>query len=83
MNITFPGPFTVFAPTNDAFGAVDPSTLNSILNDIILLKNVLTYHVVPSALVSSSIQNELTPRSLAGENLRINVYGSGNEAVSN
>uniref|UniRef100_A0A0P5HBI0 Fasciclin domain-containing protein n=2 Tax=Daphnia magna TaxID=35525 RepID=A0A0P5HBI0_9CRUS len=74
------GPFTVFAPTNDAFGAVDPSTLNSILNDVEILKNVLTYHVVASALVSSSIENELTPRSLAGENLRINVYGSGNEA---
>ena len=75
------GPFTVFAPTNDAFGAVDPSTFTALLKDANLLKRVLTYHVVASALLPSSIKNELVTRSLAGESLRVNVYGSGANAV--
>lgn len=76
------GPFTVFAPTNDAFAEVDGATLKSLLDDISLLKNVLTYHVVASALPPSSITNELTPASLAGESLRVNVYGTGADEVS-
>lgn len=76
------GPFTVFAPTNDAFAEVDGATLKSILDDTSLLKNVLTYHVVASALPPSSITNELTPASLAGESLRVNVYGTGADEVS-
>ena len=81
-NVNFStGPFTVFAPTNDAFGAVDPSTFTALLKDANLLKRVLTYHVVASALLPSSIKNELVTRSLAGESLRVNVYGSGANVV--
>lgn len=75
------GPFTVFAPTNDAFAAVDEFKLKSILDDVALLKNVLSYHVVASSLPQSSIKNELTPVSLAGESLRVNVYKSGADEV--
>lgn len=56
------GPFTVFAPTIDVSAAVNPATLNSILVDIDLLKNVLTYHVVASSLSADVIKNELTYR---------------------
>ncbi len=77
----FSGPFTVFAPTNDAFGAVDPATLDALLKDVNLLKRVLTYHVVASALPPASIKNELVTRTLAGESLRINVYGAGAKTV--
>lgn len=76
-----PGPFTVFAPTNNAFANVDPATLNTILGDINLLKKVLSYHVVTSSIPSTAVQNELTPRTLAGESLRINVYGSGGDTT--
>lgn len=44
-----PGPFTVFAPTNDAFGRLAPGTLDNLLkpeNKALLVK-ALTYHVVP------------------------------------
>ncbi len=41
------GPFTVFAPTNDAFDAVDPDVLAAVLADKDLLTSVLTYHVIP------------------------------------
>ena len=70
------GPFTVFAPTNEAFGKVDPATLDALGKDINLLKKVLTYHVVGSAINPSDVKNELTPKTLEGDNLRINVYGN-------
>ncbi|MCO4822840.1 MAG: fasciclin domain-containing protein, partial [Flavobacteriaceae bacterium] len=42
------GPFTVFAPTNDAFAKIDSKTLNSLLEEKNkkALANILTYHVV-------------------------------------
>lgn len=71
----------MFAPTNIAFGNVDPATLNNILGDINLLKKVLSYHVVSSSIPSAAVQNELTARTLAGESLRINVYGPDGDKV--
>lgn len=40
------GPFTIFAPTNDAFAAIDPATLEMVLADTELLTTILTYHVI-------------------------------------
>lgn len=40
------GPFTIFAPTNDAFAAIPEEDLNAILADQELLTSILTYHVV-------------------------------------
>lgn len=72
-----PGPFTVFAPINNAFTTVDPSILNAILSDITVLRKVIAYHVVESTLPAALFKNELTPLSASGENLRVNVYDSG------
>lgn len=43
------GPFTVFAPTNDAFAKVDPAVLNYLLANPTELTKVLLYHVAPGA----------------------------------
>ncbi|MBW4592446.1 MAG: fasciclin domain-containing protein [Brasilonema angustatum HA4187-MV1] len=40
-----PGPYTVFAPTDEAFNKLPPGTLDSLLQDIHKLKNILMYHV--------------------------------------
>src|SRR5262249_26696825 len=40
------GPFTIFAPTNDAFAALPPDQLQAVLADKDLLTKILTYHVV-------------------------------------
>jgi transforming growth factor-beta-induced protein len=40
------GPFTIFAPTNDAFAAIPEADLSAILADTELLTSILTYHVV-------------------------------------
>ena len=51
------GPFTVFAPTNAAFGKIDKATLGSLLQpeNKAALANILTYHVVPSKLMASDV----------------------------
>ena len=51
------GPFTVFAPTNDAFAKIDSKTLNSLLEEKNqkVLSNILTYHVISGKLDSSHV----------------------------
>ncbi|NER15992.1 fasciclin domain-containing protein [Spongiivirga citrea] len=51
------GPFTVFAPTNDAFGKIDSKTLNSLLEpkNKSTLAGILTYHVVSGKLMASDV----------------------------
>ena len=51
------GPFTVFAPTNAAFGKIDKNTLGTLLKpeNKKALANILTYHVVPSKLMASDV----------------------------
>ena len=51
------GPFTVFAPTDAAFKAVPAATMEALAKDKARLKAVLTYHVVPGALVSADLKN--------------------------
>jgi uncharacterized surface protein with fasciclin (FAS1) repeats len=48
------GPFTIFAPTNDAFGALPEEDLNAVLADKDLLTSVLTYHVIAGEKLSST-----------------------------
>ncbi len=47
------GPYTVFAPTNDAFKAVPAKTLEDLGKDPARLKDVLTYHVLPAKVTAS------------------------------
>jgi uncharacterized surface protein with fasciclin (FAS1) repeats len=47
------GPFTVFAPTNDAFAAIPADQLDAVLADVDLLTSVLTYHVIAGDQLSS------------------------------
>ena len=51
------GPFTVFAPTNDAFAKIDSKTLSSLLEaeNQKALSNILTYHVVSGKLTASDV----------------------------
>ena len=51
------GPYTVFAPTNAAFGKIDEGTLNSLLEpkNKETLTSILTYHVVPSKLMANDV----------------------------
>ena len=51
------GPFTVFAPTNDAFKAVPAKTMDDLAQNPQKLKDVLTYHVVAGKTMSADVKN--------------------------
>ena len=57
------GPFTVFAPTDDAFAAVPKETLDALLADPKgALTDVLTYHVVPGKVMSTDLSDGMRSR---------------------
>ena len=51
-----PGPFTVFAPTDEAFAKVPKATLDALLADKAKLTAVLTYHVVPGKVMAKDVK---------------------------
>ena len=54
-----PGPFTVFAPTNEAFAKLPKAAVSKVTSDDALLKKVLTYHVVAGRLTTADIENKI------------------------
>ena len=52
-----PGPFTVFAPSDEAFKAASAKTLAELGTDKALLKSVLSYHVLPGKLMAADVKN--------------------------
>ena len=60
------GPYTVFAPTDDAFAALPEGTLEGLLADKEALREVLLYHVVPGAVTSDQVVT-LTSADTAAE----------------
>jgi uncharacterized surface protein with fasciclin (FAS1) repeats len=50
------GPFTVFAPTDEAFAKLPAGTLDSLLQDKAALTKVLTYHVVPGKVMAADVK---------------------------
>jgi len=70
-----PGPFTVFAPTNDAFAPLLVElgiTQEALLADKALLTKVLTYHVLPTRVLKAEIPFDATITTLQGSGIRIN-----------
>ena len=51
------GPFTVFAPSNEAFSKVPAKTMEDLAKDPAKLKAVLTYHVVPGKVMAADVKN--------------------------
>lgn len=68
------GPFTVFAPTNEAFAAIPLETRRTVGNDIELLTTILTYHVVEGTLTAADLE-EGELMTLAGIPLTITRNG--------
>jgi uncharacterized surface protein with fasciclin (FAS1) repeats len=68
------GPFTVFAPNNEAFKAVPPKNLAEMGGDKELLKAVLNYHVVPAKVTAADVKNG-TAKTVNGANLALAKAG--------
>jgi transforming growth factor-beta-induced protein len=74
-----PGPFTVFAPTNEAFDKLPPALLKSILSSPEKLKALLTYHVVAGKVPASEVVklNGQSAATVQGGMVRIKVTPNG------
>ncbi|CEK11515.1 fasciclin domain-containing protein [Legionella hackeliae] len=66
------GPFTIFAPTNEAFEAVPSDTLSALKADKEKLKKVLLYHVLKGKVMASDVKSGMVP-TLEGQDLSIKV----------
>ncbi|MEE4118842.1 MAG: fasciclin domain-containing protein [Paracoccaceae bacterium] len=67
------GPFTVFAPTDAAFDALPEGTVESLLEDTEALTEILTYHVVPGAVMSGDLSDGMTAATVEGSEVEISI----------
>ena len=69
------GPFTVFAPTNEAFAKLPKGTVETLLKpeNKATLTKILTYHVVPGKLEASSLTNGKKLKTVEGEELTVKL----------
>jgi uncharacterized surface protein with fasciclin (FAS1) repeats len=69
------GPFTVFAPTNDAFAALPAGTLDSLLKpeNKSTLAGILTYHVVSGKVLSSQLSDGQVIKTVQGAELTVHI----------
>ena len=68
------GPFTVFAPSNEAFAKVPSKTMDDLAKDPAKLKAVLTYHVVPGKVMAADVKNG-NSKTVNGANLALSKAG--------
>ena len=67
------GPFTVFAPTDEAFAKLPAGTVEALLQDKEALTRILTYHVVPGAVTSNEVVGLTEATTVAGLTAPITV----------
>ena len=67
------GPFTVFAPTDDAFAALPEGTVEALLADPDALAAILTYHVVPGAVMSTDLSDGMEAETVNGQTVTITL----------
>jgi uncharacterized surface protein with fasciclin (FAS1) repeats len=68
-----PGPFTVFAPTDEAFGKLPAGTVEALLQDKAKLTSVLTYHVVPGKHLAADVLKMSSLKSVQGQEITISL----------
>merc|ERR1712178_486697 len=71
--LSSPGPFTVFAPTNEAFGALPEGTLDTLLKpeNKDQLVDILTYHVLPAQVLSTDLKFFQRVATVEGKNVHV------------
>ena len=67
------GPFTVFAPTDDAFAKIPADQLNAILADKDKLTAILTYHVVPGKVLAADVVKLTSAKTVQGSEVTIST----------
>lgn len=69
-----PGPFTVFAPTDEAFAKIPKAQLEALLKDKAALTKVLTYHVVPGKVMAADVKAGKV-KTVQGAELTVSTMG--------
>ena len=67
------GPFTVFAPTDEAFAKLPAGTVEGLLKDPKALSNILLYHVVPGKVMASQVTDGLTAKTAQGSTVSFSI----------
>ena len=67
-----PGPFTVFAPHDEAFAKLPPGTIQTLLQNTPQLARILTYHVVPGKLMQADLAKLGSINSVEGSPINLN-----------
>ena len=72
-----PGPFTVFAPTDEAFAKLPAGTLENLLKpeNKAMLRRVLTYHVVPGKVMAADVVKLKEAKTVNGKMLHVKANG--------
>lgn len=69
------GPYTVFAPTDEAFAKLPAGTVEALLQDKEQLAKILTYHVVPGKVMASDVVGLTSAKTVEGSDLAVMVDG--------
>ena len=72
--LTSEGPYTLFAPINEAFDELDPKLRDTLDNDEEFLSELLSYHVVQGKILAKSLPEQTTATTLEGSPLHVNLY---------
>src|SRR4028118_2207856 len=67
------GPFTVFAPTDEAFAKLPDGTVDALLKDIPKLKQILTYHVVSGKVMAADVVKLKSAKTIEGSDVKIDA----------
>jgi uncharacterized surface protein with fasciclin (FAS1) repeats len=71
------GPFTVFAPTDQAFAKIPKADLDALLKDKAKLTRVLTYHVVAGQVMAADVAKLKQAKTVEGQSVKIDASASG------
>lgn len=75
------GPFTVFAPTDDAFAKLPKGTVEALLADPKALANILTYHVLPGNVMAADVKDGLEAVTVQGSSVKFAIHSNGVPAI--
>lgn len=67
------GPFTVFAPTDEAFAKLPAGTVDALLKDVPQLKKILTYHVVAGKVMAADVVKLTSAKTVEGSEVKIDA----------
>ncbi|MDD1748340.1 MAG: fasciclin domain-containing protein [Methanothrix sp.] len=71
------GPFTVFAPTDEAFAKIPEADLNALLSNKTQLASILTDHVLSEKIMSSDLSDGMSLETVSGQSVAISVGDDG------